>query len=461
MSSLFDGINIVRNTLSAQTQVLNITAHNVSNANTEGYSKQTVQLAAINTDSRSLRYSQGLSIGSGVEVTTVSRSRSALYDEMYRSANQELSSHAETESLLSQVELMFDEPSDSGLSSLLDNFFTEWQDLANDPQSMASRESLKSAATQLTDRLHTLNSKLIVMSQDADTEIAAIPEAINEITAEIADLNASIRVAEIGGTANDLRDKRDILVDELSQYADTRVVEQDDGTYTVLIGSTVVVEQDTNTGIRSISTASNKLGSVRTVILTEDGTEITPSSGKLGALIEFRDETVGDIQSKLDQIAAALVESVNSAHRDGYGLDGGRGYNFFDPGKTKAFNISLSGDIDDVEHIAASGTGDTGDSGNALAISDVQDQKTVNGEYTISEYYNWLIADIGIKSSEAQSGLSNATLLTEQADNARESVKGVSVDEELIQMIQTQQIYQSASRVLVTINSMLETLINM
>jgi flagellar hook-associated protein 1 FlgK len=300
------------------------------------------------------------------------------------------------------------------------------------------------------------------MRQDIDTEIATIPENINEITAEIADLNSSIRLAEIeGGSANDLRDKRDQLLDDLSEYSSLRAVEQKDGTYTVIIGSHVVVDHEKSTELQAITSITENGNERKTVIRSEDGTEYVPDSGKLGALIRIRDTVIGEILNKLDNLAGSLVQSVNFEHRNGYGLDGQTGRNFFNPNYTKAFNISLSSDIDDVSNIAASGTGDRGDNTNALAINGVRDQKVVEGEYTVSEYYSALIADIGILGREAKSGRQNEELLVSQIDNSRESIKGVSIDEELIRMIQTQYIYQGASRVVVTIDSLLETLIAM
>jgi flagellar hook-associated protein 1 len=463
MSSLFNGLNIVKNALTAQTQVLNITGHNVSNASTEGYSRQTVQLVAISGDTgygnRSLT---DLSIGSGVDAKAILRSRSALYDEMYRDENQQLNNFSKTEDMMGQIESLFNEPSDTGFSDVLDSFFNGWQDLANDPSNMAARESLKSTGQELTDRIHRLSSQLLTIRQDIDTEISTIPESINGITKQIAELNTTIRLTEAqGGSANDLRDQRDTLVDDLTQYSDVRAVEQSDGTYTVLIGSKVVVEHESSTDLTSISTASDGHSSLKTVIRSANGTEYSPTGGSLGALINFRDTVIEDALNRLDTLSASLVEAVNTVHNAGYGLDGENNRNFFDPSCTKAFNITLSDDISDVNAIAASGTGDVGDSSNALNMSALSNENAVNGQYTISEYYNTMIGDIGVQAQYASSSRANEELLVSQIDNSRESIKGVNIDDELIQMIQTQRVYQSASRVLVTIDSLLETLVNM
>jgi len=138
MSTLFYGLNIAKNALFAQTHVLNVVSHNVANANTPGYSRQTVLLASIaDSDTNQSIMLNEITVGSGVEAKFVARSRFGLYDAIYRKENQNYNSYAKTEELLNQVELLFDEPSDRGLSQIMNDFFNGWQDLANYPQNMA------------------------------------------------------------------------------------------------------------------------------------------------------------------------------------------------------------------------------------------------------------------------------------------------------------------------------------
>ena len=463
MSNLFYGLNTAKNTLQAQNAVLNTTAHNIANANTPGFSRQSVTIVPIpDAANRGFGNASRVSIGGGVEAKIVTRNRFALYDVIYRTENQNLNDFTKTEELMHQVELLFDEPSDRGLSGVLNNFFNGWQEVANDPQNMAARESLKSNADELASRMHRIYNQLQTMREDINTELANIPDRINEIAGEIANLNVSIRVTENqNASANDLRDKRDNLIDELSGFVNVRSVEQKDGTITVIIGSNVLVEHDAVSKLHVVTELSEDEGINKTVIMSEEGTEYAPQSGKMGALIKFRDNTLKQIMDKLDVLAESIVTSVNYEHRYGYGLDGGTGRNFFDPTKTKAFNIGVSADISDVTNIAASGDGSVGDNANALRINDVKDQKKVKDTFSIFEYYNALIANIGIMAREAQSGRTNEELLVNQIDNAREGIKGVSIDEELVQMIQTQRIYQAASRLIVVIDTLLEDILRM
>ena len=463
MGSIFYGLSIGKNTLRAQTSALNLTAHNIANANTPGYSRQIIDMVPISDDTgRGQGLIGNVTIGGGVMARGISRSRFRLYDDIYRKENQNLNFNIKTEEFLHQIELLFDEPSDRGLGGIMTDFFNGWLDIANSPQNMAARQSLYGVANELTDRMKRIYNSLIIMREDVDSEIASIPADINEISAEIADLNVTIRVAESqGGTANDLRDKRDLLVDHLSEYANVRAIEQEDSTVTVLVGTKVVVEHDTYSHLETETTMADKRGMKKTAIVSEDGIEFIPKYGKLGALINFRDNTLINIMEDLDRLAEAIVTTINYDHRVGYGLDGSDGRNFFNPDLTKAYNMKVSDDITDVTNIAVSGDTSKGDNTNAIAIFELRDQRVIENRFSIKEFYNGMIANLGVVTKNAKSGRINQELLVSQIENTRESIKGVSIDEELVQMIQTQRIYQSASRVIVVIDGLIEEIINL
>ncbi len=463
MSSLFYGINIARNALLAQNAVLNVTGHNIANASTPGYSRQQVVLNALSDKAGGgLRSSKSMALGNGVEAAEVTRSRFALYDLIYRNEYQDLTNYQKTEELMNHVELLFDEPSDRGLSSALNEFFSGWQEVANDPTSMAARESLKSLGTELADRIQRVYRQIETISSDIDNEVKDIPAQLNEMTAEIADLNVSIRIAQTeSAAANDLLDKRDTLLDKLAEFVDVRAVEQQDGTVTVLIGNLVVVERDTQTDLVTRTLVAEGEDRKKTIIYSEEGKEYVPTTGKLGALTTFRDERLDTIKDQLNLLASSLVQAVNYEHRYGYGLDGETGRNFFNPNNTMAFNISVSSDIADVNHIAASGDGSVGDNANALRIDAVKDSSVVNQQFTLAEHYNAMVVSIGIQAREAKSGRTNEELLVNQINNAREGIKGVSIDEEMIKLLEAQRLYQSAARVITTIDELLATVLQM
>lgn len=463
MSSLVSGLNTARNALITQTNVLNVTAHNVANADTDGYSRQEAQLNALSYNvNANLRMSQLLAIGNGVEVDSVSRARYTLYDDLYRIEYQDLNYYSKTETLLNQVETLFNEPSDQGIGGALDSFFNAWEDLANSPQDAAARQSLYSMGEELSTMIQRTYSSLATMREDIDTELTSMPEAINEITEQIADLNVSIRKLEgQDTTANDLRDQRDKLLDDLSQYVDVTSVEHDDGTITALAGNVVLVERETSEKLSINAVEADSWGQRHTVITTERGIEFEPVSGELAALLDFRDESLTELMGDLNEMAESLVTNVNFIHQLGYGLDGNSGYDFFNSDNVMAYNIELSSDIDDINHIAASGDGTVGDNANALRISELSSLRVVEGNHSIKEYYNALVTDLGILTSAAEANRSNKELLVTEIENSRESIKGVSIDEELITMIEAQRIYQSASRLIVVMDELLEEVVNL
>ncbi|MFC1649945.1 flagellar hook-associated protein FlgK [Candidatus Latescibacterota bacterium] len=461
MGNLFYGININRNTLKAQTDVMNTTAHNIANANTPGFSRQTVKLSSIDDSSGSgLRMSSFLKVGSGVEATIVTRSRFELYDDIFRKVNQGLNFDQKTEEMMHQVELLFDEPSDRSLGGIINDFFNGWLDISNAPQDIASRQSLHSVASEMTDRFKRIYNSLVGLREDMNSEIVAIPSQINEIVREITDLNGSIFKAESqGGPANDLRDKLDLLVDELSDFASVRTVRQENGSTTVLLGNKVMAEREAFT---ELTTKTEVLGDgfIKTTIVSSDGLGFEPSDGKLGGLINFRDNVVTVLMKDLDKLAEAIVTTINFEHRIGYGLDGLTDRNFFDPNKKQAFNFELSSEVEDVSNIAVSLDGARGDNTNAFNINALKDKRVVDDRYSINEFYNGFIANLGVIAREAKSSRVNGELLVSQMSNSRESIKGVSVDEELITMIQSQHIYQSASRLIQIIDQMIEEVLN-
>ncbi|MFC1528395.1 flagellar hook-associated protein FlgK [Candidatus Latescibacterota bacterium] len=463
MSTLSYGLNIANNSLKTQSAILNIISHNIANAETPGYSRQTVLLSTVADESnRGLMARKLVSIGGGVLPKEISRARFALYDEIFRKENQDLNDYIKTEELMYQVELLFSEPTERGLSNAINEFFNGWQEVANDPHNMAARHSLRGFSIELTNRFHHIYNQLQTIREDIDLEISSIPDSINEITEEIANLNASIRIADSQkASSNDLRDKRDHLVDELSEIVNVRSVEQDNGTYTILIGGNVAVEQDYFSKLSSVTSIDKTLNVRKTIIISEEGDEYVPQHGKMGALIKFRDNNLNEIMNDINKIAEAIITSVNYEHSDGYGMKGGTDLNFFNPQNKKAFNISVSPDIDDVSKIAVSGDGAIGDNSNALRINDIRHAKIVDQRFSIGEYYNTMIANIGIMGRHAQSSRKNEELLVDQIDNAREGIKGVSVDEELVNMITCQRIYQSAARLVTVIDELLESVINL
>ncbi len=453
---LFSGIEIGKRALMTNQVWLQTIGHNIANANTPGFSRQRVTITPT--------YPQQLpigSIGTGVTALGVYQVKDQFLIDQYRMQNKSLGEWTSKEKTLSQLEQILNEPGDSSINSLLDQFWAKWSELGNNPDSLSARSDLLSATTMLTDNLHLIAGKIDDVRKSTDTEVSLMLEKVNGMTEEIAQLNIDIARQELGtDKANDLRDRRDVIIDELSSYVDLNVREQANGTATVYIGSLAIVEgsQSFKLGTREVKSGDQ---TVHNIVWENTDKVIKNLKGQLKGLIETRDTIIPKYQSTLDDLVHTLVTSVNDVHRDGFGLDGSTGVNFFDPTGITADSIELNFNVEsNPDKIAASGSGEVGDNTNSQAIADLRNSLLMeNGTATLSDYYQNIVGDIGIKAGNAKSQKSNFELLVSQVENNRQSVQGVSLDEEMAQMIKYQHAYDAAARVVTTMDEALGTII--
>ena len=201
---------------------------------------------------------------------------------------------------------------------------------------------------------------------------------------------------------------------------------------------------------------------VSEVVFADDGSVVAIREGQLRGLIDVRDGVVPDMLGRLDAMAEGLVARVNELHRGGYGLDGSRGTNFFNPENASASNISIDTAIlENLDNIAASADGNSGDNGLALAISAVRNEGVLDeGTQTMEGFYNEMLGDIGARSREAQTMADNNRLFAQQIENRRQSVQGVSLNDEASQLVLFQRAYQAAARAVSIIDDLMEVTIN-
>jgi len=362
----------------------------------------------------------------------------------------------------SQVESIFSEPEDTGFSAVLDQFWNSWQDLANNPQSEAARISVREQGLLVVNSFHHISSQLTDLRTSLDNDITKVTEEINNLAGQIASVNQSISTSELSGnTANDLRDRRDYLVDQLSEYVDVSVQEQPGGSMTVYLGSMALVEDNSHIDLTTrVESQDNSY--IHKVQFKGTGIDLVHAGGQLEGLIQMRDEDVAGKQAQLDTLAKELVSSINDIHRAGYGARGSTGINFFDSATTGASDIAIDTLISkDVNNIAAGVTSETGDNANALNISALRNSLRADGEQaTFNDYYNSIIGEIGIKTKEADALMKNQQALVTQIDNSRQSLEGVSLDEEMANMIEQQHAYSAAAKVITAMDEALDTIIN-
>ncbi len=455
ITRIFD---IARRALAAQQMGLNVTGHNIANVNTPGYTRQRVMF-----ESTKPAWTPDGMLGAGVAVSNIERVRNGFFDDRIRTEEQALGKWQLKEQVFQEIQNVFHEPSDAGLSAVLGQFWDGWAALANEPQNGVFREQVRQYGTRLVDTMHNFESRLRVLQSTLNEELERSVEEFNTLLNQVASLNDKISAVEnMGTTANDYRDRRDTLLESLSTMADIRVVESTNGMTTVTLGGRVLVDRSTVTGL---STDSRSSGSVLTTFPTweGDGTVILVGDGKIKGLMVMRDESIEAQIDKLDEMALTLVSELNSVHSGGYGLNGSTGTNFFDSDTTGAADIALDANIlADLAMIAASADGSAGDGTIAQQIAQVGESQVMSGNtVTINDYFASMMGSLGLAAQEAQFMSENQNLVVQQLVNQRSSISGVSLDEVMTNLLRFQHAYEAAARLVSVVDGMMGTLIDM
>ena len=458
MSSTGRILDIARRALSAQQTGINVTAHNIANVNTPGYSRQRVELAST-TPSQT---DWGL-IGTGVSVDGVSRIRDGFIDSELRMEQQNLGRWEYRERVFSEIEDIFNEPSDSGLAAVMNSFWDSWAELANNPQSGSARQSVVQVGEHLVNTFNHLHKRLTDLQENLDNELNVGIEKVNAILHQVADLNEKIATAEGSGiVANDYRDRRDHLLEELSGLVGIGITEKNDGMVTVTLSGRILVERDAVNELGTLERGINYIA-VSDPTWTPDRSIISLEGGRLQSIIEMRDEVIVEQYEKLDELANTLVEQVNALHQTGYGLNGSTGIDFFDSNTTGARNIALDANIlGDTDRIAASSDGSPGDGSIALQIFDLREAKIMSDDsVTADDYFAAMMGTLGVRSQEAMFMRENQELMVEQLNIQQSSVSGVSLDEEMTNLIRYQHAYEAAARLVTTVDEMMKAVLDM
>lgn len=465
------GLEIGRRALQAQQSALNITGHNIANANTPGYSRQRADLENATSGVPG-------TIGTGADLAGISRQRSRFLDAQVRVEQQVLGRWEALEEAMGGLEAIFNEPAGAGsseagtvfneasglgLSGSFSRFWNAWQDLANSPESGAARAAVRQEAEFMANTFHEIDARLADVHVGLDEGVIGQVETINGIIDQLAAINAEVpRAGFNGGSAADLLDRRDALLDDLSSRIDIATAEQEDGQVSVLISGHKLVEGNTAIHLE-VRRLSGDGRSAAQVVFADDRSLVPIGEGRLRGLVTARDEIVPDLIDRMDQMAAGMVESVNETHRAGFGRLGGTGMDFFRADQTAAANIALDEAIvEDLDNIAASGDGNRGDNGVALAISGLRNRSVLaEGTQTVEGFYTTLLGEVGARSKEAQTMADNHRLFATQIENRRQSVQGVSLNDEAAQLVLFQRAYQAAARTVSIIDDLMEVTVNL
>lgn len=456
MAGLFDALSLAKRSLMTAQWAQMITGHNISNANTPGYSRQRPDLEAYQ---QALEVPGGL-IGMGSDVSEITRMRNRYIDRQVLSEEQHNGFLQFQSSGLSQVETILGETSGGGLSGILDEFWASWSDVANDPENSAARVALQMKGQELAQNLNGLYNNLQAQRRDLDNQLTSMVSQINAIAVQIANLNTAISSAvSQNQIPNDLLDQRDLLVDQLSGLANVQTQGEDDGTLTVWLGGQNLVYRDT-TQVLALREQPGEGDKLHQVIWQGNSLPVDFEAGQVAGLLQVRDETIPQLMSGLDEFAVGLAQNVNALHETGYSLDGTTGIDFFDPNTTGAGNIALSAEVEqNADNIAASSDGNAGDGSNALAIFNLQNALVMDdGQATLNQYYASLATNLGSQTQASQSELEQSDAVLDQARMWQASAESVSIDEEMANMVKYQQNYAAVAKFVGTVNDMLDTL---
>ncbi|KJS30386.1 MAG: hypothetical protein VR64_17015 [Desulfatitalea sp. BRH_c12] len=451
---------IGRNALLTQQKAIDITGNNIANVNTPGYCRQRLNMA----QGAPIRDQNG-TMSTGVAAQQkIQRFHDTFITAQLNGENESLGRWEAQKIALEKIEVLFDEVSGYGLSEAMSDYWNAWHDLTNNPAGHVERTSLLSAGQFLSTTFNQLSSNMDMVRDDINTNIKNTVNDINQMATQIAELNRKVSQVEVSGhNANDYRDQRDQLVYDLAKLIDIDSFEDGDGNVTVMIGGGKPLVESTFTWQLSTADAGGA-----THINWNDSSgaavDITDriAAGELKGWIYARDDVISDYMSRLDTLAGTIISEVNALHDADDALAGIQ--NPFFNG-TDASNISVNSAIEaDTGLIAANAdpTVPIGDNAKAMAIAELQNAMTMaGGTSTFDDFYIGLVGDIGNDVRRADLNYDHQNNMIQHLRNYREEVSGVSLDEEMVDLIKFQHAYNAAARLITTTDEMMETIIAM
>jgi flagellar hook-associated protein 1 FlgK len=454
MASLLGILSIATGALGVEEGALNATSNNVANVNTPGYARQIPVLVESNPVVLG-----GLTYGTGVSLEKLQSIRDPILQLRIGEETQQQGQLNSYVASLQQVQTLFNS-SNSDIGSQISKFFSSLSQLSTDPTSVPDRQSVLAAATSLASAFRNASANLSQQRSTLDLTVTQDVQQVNTLTSQISQVNAQITTLQnLGQDASTFIGQRDVLIGQLSGLVDVSQIQSDGNnlTLTTSNGTPLVV------GSKSYQ-LTTQLDPSGVQHIFSQGRDITSTltSGALQGLIQVRDQKIPTLLSSLDTLASGLANSLNTANRAGFDLNGTAGTNLFAPpsgtGQGYAGNISVQ--ITDPSLVAASSDGSPGSNGNVAVLSAVQNQ-TIAGGQTPSDYYSNIVFGVGNDVSSGTAELGSAQAVLQQLQDQRGSLSGVSLDEEASHLVQYQNAYNAAAHVVTTVNDMLYTVINM
>jgi len=468
MAGLFTALNAGRTSLEVNQKSIEIIGNNISNVNTQGYSRQSAELSPY----PSMNFG-GFFIGQGVLVSDVRRDHDAFVTDQLQEKSIEFGLQSGQANPLAELERIFSITEDN-LATEIDSFFDSWQELSANPSGLVERDIVIQRGELLAESFHIITNDLNSVQLNINDSIISKVDDVNSKITEIAELNTRIFNIEIQGqTANSSRDRQDLLAKELASSLGVQTYYDSKGMMAVQLPGGLPLVQ----GTEAMTIAAVPSGQDLNITLSAGGTTRTMGLNNLGGefygLMNIRDTVIPGLQDNLDQLAHGITEEVNAVHTIGAGLDSISGRNFFTPNtavppanawKDAARNMSVRST--DSNQVAAAfaptppATVGTGDNRNALRIANLG-EKALLGSDTFNSYYGKMTATVGILANQNTLSLGGAEDAMVQLQNLRDGLSGVSLDEEMISLIQFQRGFESSAKFLSTVDEMMASLMDL
>lgn len=449
MSGLTESLNMAARAMQAQSYGLQIVGQNMANLNTPGYARRMLSLAEVPPGS-----------GGGVRILGAPAQRDVLIEARLRRELPLAGQEAATADALSVVETSLGTIG-SSIDSDMAKYFDAWRSLAQNPTSPVARDALAQQGQLLARSFNDMSTRLADSAREADIQVRGGISDINDIARNIASLNASIARSE-PNDAESLQDQLGLQLDKLSELTSITVLRNEDGTANVTIGggrAIVVGEQQYQLAVGNAPGTGYATVSLGGVDITSE----LGNGGKLGGYMDVRDTMVPAYRNQLDQLAFDIAQQVNSRHTAGTDLNGNTGNNFFTPiGAVAGAAAALAVDpalAGDPSRIAASQTGAVGDNQVAEALAQLRTARVANGgTNTFAESWSNLVYRVGNDTASAKADLVSRDSIVKAVSQLRDSVSGVSLDEEAANMIKYQRAYEANAKFFAAIGDTLDTL---
>ncbi len=475
MSSSFRGLGIGISAVFANQRALDVTGHNISNVNTPGYTRQMIS----NSSSFYQKLGQSgngkvMQVGYGVDVQEIRQYRDEFLDKKYKKESTELGYWESRLSSIEELETVFSDNSEDGLQAVMNNFWNSWEQLAKPTGGLVARSMVKENAIAFVETVKNMDNLLVNFRRSKDKEIIENIAGINDIAKKVAGLNLEIsKIESHGVTANDLRDERNYLIDELSKKAKVQIMEGK--TINIALEGRMLVEGSRYEQIGTVPDTNN--GGFVQLVWKGSNETLELSGGSIKSLVEARDTVVKGYREKLSEFVKGIAAEVNGIHITGYGVkDNTHRYFFINALDGTANNVDLSTiafnpELNEFDNIAsAEDAYNYEDNRIALKISELRlndyfsddnyETSSVDRKFNYDEFYRNIISDLGNKGQEASTAVDAQKLLVDQIEYRRQAVSAVSMDEEMSNLIKYEHSYNAAARIVNVMDEMLEIIVN-